>query len=290
MKLEHDSSSPGAGVIELADEDRRRLRDAFRQLEYPSFAAHLAHAVGTPVDKGLKLIPPRWHRRFSGHLQAGIGRLLEAAVTRLGQGQPRSERFYRRMARSTGAIGGLFGGSALLVELPLTTLIMLAAIAEIARSEREDLNRPETRLACLEVFALGGRSKADDAADTGYYGLRLALEAAVKQASRHIAEQGLSRNGAPAISRMIVIVSERFGLILSEKAAAEMLPLAGAVGGAFINDLFVRHFQSMARSHFVMRRLERRYGRHYIEAEYRKLKSVRHERRADPPAMMARSA
>jgi hypothetical protein len=46
----------------------------------------------------------------------------------------------------------------------------------------------------------------------------------------------------------------------------------------------------MARSHFVMRRLERRYGRHYIEAEYRKLKSVRHERWPDKPAMMARSA
>jgi hypothetical protein len=78
--------------------------------------------------------------------------------------------------------------------------------------------------------------------------------------------------------------------MLSEKAAAEMLPLVGAVGGAFINDLFVRHFQSMARSHFVMRRLERSYGRRYIEAEYRKLKSVRHERRVDTPTMATRSA
>jgi hypothetical protein len=290
MKLEYDCPSPGSRVIELADEDRRRLREAFRRLEYPSFAAHLADAVGTPIDKGLKLIPPRWHRHFSRLLQACMARLLDVAVARLGQGRPRSERYYRCMARVAGAYGGLFGGSALLVELPTTTLIMLAAIAEIARSEGEDLNRLETRLACLEVFALGGRSKADDAADTGYYGLRLALEAAVKQTSRHIVEQGLSRKGAPAISRMILIVSERFGLMVSEKAAAEMLPLVGAVGGAFINDLFVRHFQSMARSHFVMRRLERRYGRDYIEAEYRKLKSVRYERVVDTPDMAAQSA
>ncbi|CAI8722902.1 EcsC family protein [Methylocaldum szegediense] len=290
MKLEYDCSSPRSGVIELAAEDRRRLREAFRCLEYPSFAAHLAHVVGTPVDKGLKLIPPRWHRHFSRLLQACMARLLDVAVTCLGPRRLRSERYYRRMARTAGVIGGFLGGSALLVELPITTLIMLAAIAEIARSEGEDLNRLETRLAGLEVFALGGRSKVDDAADTGYYGLRLALEAAVKQASRQIAEQGLSRKGAPAISRMILIVSEQFGLTLSEKAAAEMLPLVGAVGGAFINDLFVRHFQSMARSHFVMRRLERRYGRSYIEAEYRKLKSVRHEREVDTSAMAARSA
>jgi len=89
---------------------------------------------------------------------------------------------------------------------------------------------------------------------------------------------------------MILIVSERVGLMVSEKAAADMLRLVGAVGGAFINDLFVRHFQSMARSHFVMRRLERRYGRDYIEAEYRKLKSVRYERVVDTPAMAAQSA
>lgn len=88
---------------------------------------------------------------------------------------------------------------------------------------------------------------------------------------------------------MMFMVSERFGLMLSEKAAAEILPLVGAVGGAFINDLFVRHFQSMARSRFVMRRLERCYGRSYIEAEYRKLKSVRHERRGDTSAMMVLS-
>ncbi len=274
MKPGHDSFSLGSGALELADEDRRRLKAAFHQLEYPSLAAHLANVVGTPIEKGLKLIPPRWHRRLSRPLQAAVGRLLEVAVRHLGRIQPRSERFYCRLGRGTGALGGFFGGPALLVEVPFTTLIMLAAIAEIARSEGEDLNQLETRLACLEVFALGGRSKADDAADTGYYGLRLALEVSVKQASRHIAERGLSRNGAPAISRLIIAISERFGLVLSEKAAAELLPLAGALGGAVINDLFIRHFQTMARSHFVVRRLERRYGRNYIEAEYQKLKKV----------------
>jgi hypothetical protein len=58
----------------------------------------------------------------------------------------------------SGAIGGAFGLTALAVELPLSTAIMLRSIADIARSEGEDLTMVESRLACLEVFALGGRS------------------------------------------------------------------------------------------------------------------------------------
>lgn len=284
MKAEHAPSFPGAGVIVLADEDRRCLEDAFHQLEYPSFAAHLASVIGTPIEKGLKLIPPRWYRRISWPLQAAMGKLLEIAVTRLGQrrGRFRSERFYRCLGVGTGALGGLFGGPSLLVELPFTTVIMLMAIAEIARREGGDLEDLETRLACLEVFALGGRSRADDAADTGYYGLRLALQVAIGQASRHIAEHGLSRK-APAVAGLIFTISQRFGLALSEKAAAELVPVVGAFGGAFVNALFIRHFQDMARSHFAMRRLERKYGRDFIEAEYQKLKyRARSGRRLHP--------
>jgi hypothetical protein len=274
MKPGLDAYAPGSGGLALSAPDRRRLEEAFRQLEYPSFAAHLANVIGTPIQKGLKLVPPRWHRRLSRPLQAAVSRLLAAAIRQVGRSQPRGEQFYRRLGRGTGALGGFFGGPALLLELPATTLAMLAAIAEIARAEGENLDHPETRLACLKVFALGGRSAADDAADTGYYGLRLALDVSVRQAARHLGEHGLSRAGAPAFNRLMAAVAERFGLVLSEKLAAELLPVAGALGGAVINDLFMRHFQGMARSHFAIRRLERRYGRETIEAEYRKLKSV----------------
>lgn len=121
MNFGRDSLALESGAIELADEDRRRLEEAFHRLEHPSFAAHLAHVIGTPVDKGLKLIPPRWHGRFSRSLQTAIGRLLKTVVNRLGRGRPRSERFYRYLGRSAGALGGSLGGPALLVELPLTS-------------------------------------------------------------------------------------------------------------------------------------------------------------------------
>jgi len=34
----------------------------------------------------------------------------------------------------------------------------------------------------------------------------------------------------------------------------------------------MQHFQDMARNHFAIRRLGRKYGRDFIEGEYKKLK------------------
>ena len=49
------------------------------------------------------------------------------------------------------------------------------------------------------------------------------------------------------------------------------IPAIGAVGGALINTIFMDHFQNIAQGHFVVRRLERRYGADLIKEEYRKL-------------------
>ncbi len=63
-------------------------------------------------------------------------------------------------------------------------------------------------------------------------------------------------------------VSSRFGLQVTEKVAAQSLPLLGALGGAAINSLFIDHFQTMARGHFIVLRLEKKYGREEIQKIY----------------------
>ena len=55
--------------------------------------------------------------------------------------------------------------------------------------------------------------------------------------------------------------------MVSQKVAAQAVPLIGAAGGGAINVLFMNHFQQMARSHFIVRRLERAYGAEVIRAE-----------------------
>jgi hypothetical protein len=68
--------------------------------------------------------------------------------------------------------------------------------------------------------------------------------------------------------RLITMVAERFGLQITEKAAAQAVPAIGAAGGALINTLFIDHFQDMARGHFIIRRLERRYGEDAVRLAY----------------------
>ena len=82
---------------------------------------------------------------------------------------------HKALVTASGAAGGAFGLAALPVELPVSTIIVLRSIADIARSEGEDLSHPEASLACLQVFALGGRSGSDDASESGYFALRALL-------------------------------------------------------------------------------------------------------------------
>jgi hypothetical protein len=63
-------------------------------------------------------------------------------------------------------------------------------------------------------------------------------------------------------------VASRFGVTVSEKLAAQAVPMVGAVGGALINSVFIDHFQDIAWGHFTIRRLERRYGPELIQRAY----------------------
>ena len=55
---------------------------------------------------------------------------------------------------------------------------------------------------------------------------------------------------------------------MSEKVAAQAVPVVGAASGAAINLLFVNTFQKTAAGHFVVRRLERKYGPDVVKSAY----------------------
>ncbi len=171
----------------------------------------------------------------------------------------------------SGALGGFFGMPGLAVELPVSTTLMLRAIADIARSEGADIETPAVRLACLEVFALGGNASGDDSAESAYYAVRITLGNAISDALKHIATHGLADKSAPVLLKLISAVATRFGLTVSQKVAAQIVPALGAVSGASLNLLFIDHFQSMARGHFIVRRLEDSYGVDCIKLEYQRL-------------------
>lgn len=263
--------------MSLEPKDHEDLRHAMALLEKTRFIARLTHYAGQPIEKMIATLPDGVSEKLQGVVRATVTRLLGMALKTLGDRRPQnaSPRIHKVVGGLSGAIGGAFGLTALAVELPLSTAIMLRSIADIARSEGENLTSVESRLACLEVFALGGRSAADDGADTGYYAVRATLAKALSEAAQHIASKGLTDKGAPALVRFIAQISARFGALVSEKVAAQTVPIIGAAGGATINLLFLDHFQETARGHFIVRRLERTYGRETVQRAYLALSQTR---------------
>lgn len=256
-------------TLDMEPEDLETLKWATRHLEHPSLAAQLSSMVGTPIEIAINLMPRTLHSRVRSMADAAITKALKVAVSSLRhdvETNPRNT-MYRVIAAGTGAAGGLFGLYSLPVELPVSTSIMLRSIAEIARSQGEHIHEPDTRIACLEVFALGGESETDDAAGTGYYGVRMALGWSVSHSARHLALHGINGKG-PALARLASAIGSRFGSVVAQRAAAQIVPVVGAVTGAAINLAFMNHFQDMARGHFVVRRLERKYGQPLVQANY----------------------
>jgi len=185
---------------------------------------------------------------------------------------PASPRLHAAVAMTTGAVAGFFGLQTLIVELPVTTGIMFRSIADIARAEGESPQDPETIINCMQVFAMGSRSSdKDDAAETSYYGVRVALSKAVTDALHFVAAYGAGSASAPALVRLITALASRFGIVVTQKAMAQTIPVIGAIGGGLVNTIFISHFQDMARAHFAVRRLERKYGAEAIRNAYSEL-------------------
>lgn len=274
-----DSDSRATEPGDWPRADVQALEAAHQALEHPGFAARAAELLGAPIEFGLRKLPAGWRSKVQKATQTALEHALDVALKTMDQTPSRhpaiSSKLHKVAVVMTGTAGGALGFVTLAIELPVTTTIMLRAIADIARAEGEDLRSPEARLACLEVFALGGPRGGDDAAETGYFAVRVALAQQITKAAEHILQRGVAEQGAPAVVRLITRVAQRFSVQVSEKIAAEAVPLIGAVGGATINLLFMDHFQSMARGHFTVRRLEQKYGQLAVRARYEALHPAR---------------
>jgi hypothetical protein len=258
----------------IGSKDLEDLRRAVGLLENPGFIARVTDFAGQPIEKLMDFLPSHTSAKIQDAVKATLSKLLSLSVKTMDGdfSGPSSTVAHKIATGLSGVMGGAFGLPALGFELPVSTSIILRSIADIARSEGEDITSLETKLACLEVFALGGRSEADDGAETGYFAMRAALAKAVSDAAKHIAQKGLTTKGAPVIARFIALLTSRFGAVLSQKIAVQAVPVIGAVGGATINLLFVGHFQDIARGHFIVRRLEREYGKEDVQKEYEKIR------------------
>jgi len=264
------------------------LREAARKLETQSLAMKVADRLGVPVETLLHMLPKGAQKSVGAAVQKALERCLQVAL-RIGR-KPDSKagalykpfrppvqhrRTHIAAAAVSGAVGGFFGLPGMLVELPITTTLMLHSIVEIARAQGEDLSDPANALACLEVFALGPGGKVHaEALESAYYVSRAALAQATREAASFLVRKGAAKEGAPALVSFLSRVAARFGMEVSEKVAAELVPIAGALGGLTLNVMFSRHFQDVAEGHFTVRRLERKYGTEEVRAQYERARRL----------------
>jgi hypothetical protein len=254
----------------LTVEHRRELTIAVDLLENPHFAARLADYVGQPINSLVERLPGTLNERLRDTVRGAILKCLEVAINSLENDTAEAAPDWMNnvVIGLAGGVGGFFGMAALPVELPITTVLMLRAIAGIARAEGEDLSLIETRLACLEVFALGVRGP-HDRANVDYYAARLVLTRLTYDVAALLTERGAVNASTPVIAKLVGEIVARFGLVVSDMSASSIVPVVGAIGGATLNMIFTEHFQRIARGHFTVRRLERIYGPHTIQGLYR---------------------
>lgn len=267
-----NSGLPQVAFRQLTEADRAALRSAVDILERTSFVERLTTMTGRRLGFAGRMIPPALQEVASVAARRGLEAALRVAVSSL-PAEPRrgGVRIHRGLAAASGAIGGAIGLAGLPVELPLSTTIMLRSIADIARREGENLAEPEAMIACLQVFALGGHAEEGNLLEGGYLALRGIMAKSVSEAARYVAASAVADEAAPVLVRLVALLSTRFGIVVSQKAAAQAVPLIGAMGGAAVNVAFTRHFQSLALGHFTVRRLERAYGREIVYGEYARM-------------------
>jgi EcsC protein family len=256
----------------MTSEDLAVLRRAVRSLEHPGVAARLANMLGKPIELMGGALPASAMHVIAIATTKALEAALKVALGTM-QRPPRagSQFMHTALATASGAAGGAFGLATLPIELPVSTIIMLRSIAATARSEGEDLSDPDSALSCVQVFALSGRPGSTNAPESGYFVVRGMLAKGVTEAARFIAERGIIEEGAPLLVRFMTQMASRFGVAITQKVAAQAIPIVGALGGAAVNYAFIAHFHEVALGHFTVRRLERAYGKTVVRTEYERL-------------------
>lgn len=271
----------------LQEQDLQFIKEAYNFLENSTFLTGLMNYVGKPVDIVFEYLPSKARDAISRGTSKALQKALEWALTTMGEEAKNwSGRVLRNVhttgAAVMGALSGAFGMPALLVERPITTMIMLRSIATVAAQNGENLADVHNRLECLQVFTLGSnKTPSDDEMESAYFTQRVAFAQLVNEAATFISrvstKEAMSAMGSgtvPQVAHLLASVAQRFEIVISEKYLAETIPIVGAIGGASINGYFADYFGRAAHYHFGLRRLERQYGSDIISEAYKASQSI----------------
>lgn len=272
---------PTTVITTLSKEDLLELKQSKKKMEEIGWAMKGLNRIGGILETGIDKLPikqQKWLQQLAHKVLHTVVKTNLKTMKKREINSAPSNKTYKALVTSSGILGGAFGATAFAVDLTVATKFMMRSIMDIARSEGEDLNSYDTQLACLQVLALGGKSKHDDNLDTGYYATRVALSSAVKNATSYATKHGMGavlQGSNNTLLKLIGAVASRFSIQVSEKFVAQAIPVIGAAGGGSINLAFINHFQNMAKAHFTVRRLERKYGEAMVRKVYEDIQLIK---------------
>ena len=274
----------------MKKEDIQFLIEAHEFLENPSFVTKVTDYIGKHIEFALDKLPKDKKELIGKVSEKALRKSLDMAHTTTWELEKHTEiedikkqSNYNRWGHNaatavTGAVGGFFGEAGLIVELPITTTLIMRSILAQGQGFGEQ-SKEELITNAIYVFSLGSsKSDKDDEMDSAYYTSRVAMDMTIKKAAEYLATNGpktvmknIEAGTAPFILELITKVAQRFNITVTEKMLAEALPVVGAVGGAGINLLFTDFFTNSAKYHFGIKHLERKYGEDKVKKEYEKL-------------------
>ncbi len=270
----------------LDDADLDALKLAKSSIKNLGVVMDSLNKVGDKIESAIKTLPESQQKWLAKKVSNILFKILKGNISTIDRGKSfknSSDSKYKILVSASGVGSGLFGsfnliGATVFVsELYYSTRIMLRSILDIASGEGEDINDYDTQLACIQVFALGGNPDEGHSAETAYYSTRFAMAAAVRGASTYLAKHGIAGLGklmmtnANPVLMMIGLIATRLSIQVSEKFVSRAVPIVGAIGGGALNFVYIDHFQKMAKSHFTIRRLERKYGQSVVKTAYEAL-------------------
>ena len=221
--------------MSLEERELLDLEKAVKLLEQATITEKMTQMVGKPIDYLMSKLPKGEEAQIYSLVDKALHKAADAALWSLNNEPNReaSTKTNKFFAAVSGAVGGTFGFSALAIELPLSTTIMLRSVADIARSEGFDLDKVETKQACLEVFALGGPSENDnavdtayendDAVDTAYYATRSFTAEAMQILSKELSEIATKKVSVNAATNLTPTQTGKWLATLIEKVEQDLV-------------------------------------------------------------------
>jgi hypothetical protein len=263
--------------MEINETDQNFIYEASDFFLNPGPIAKSLNFIGKPVEALAERLPDKIKKMISAATQKAIEKALITAAhsfpepkkTNLNQetASQFSSWLHKVSTTFTGGVSGFFGLSALPIELPITTVLILRAILDQARLYGHEINDLEIRIECLMVFAMGTKGHQDDSIESAYFTARAAHAQAIRQAAQFLAKlsskelvESLEKGSAPAILRLVAQIAQAFEIRVTQKMVAEIVPIIGAVSGGALNFAFTDFYCTAARYHFGVRALEKKYG------------------------------